>query len=184
VLLTAPLQLRLERRTPWRPALVPRRTRSKSHLRCAQGTPAPSIAPRAVTTTPNGSCRLYIPPALRVVETSLAVSPATSAMSAPRGPPSGFQSLAVALSFPSPHLCPLSSLHRSSVHSGVHASAVYSYPRQHATPATGCCVRNQHTMMTRAKSGYRIPARPIQPAAALLPTPIGEQLWWRNMMPC
>jgi len=125
VLPTAPLRLRLERRTPWRPALVPRRTRSKSHLRCAQGTPAPSIAPRAVTTTPNGSCRLYIPPALRVVETSLAVSPATSAMSAPRGPPSGFQSLAVALSFPSPHLCPLSSLHRSSVHSGVHASAVF-----------------------------------------------------------
>ena len=136
---TAPLRLRLERRTPWRPALVPQRARSKSHLRCAQGTPAPSIAPRAVTTTPNGSCRLYIPPALRMVETSLAVSPATSAMSAPRGPPSGFQSLAVALSFPSPHLCPLSSLHRSSVHSGVHASAVYSYPRQHATPATGCC---------------------------------------------
>ena len=27
----------------------------------------------------------------------------------------------------------------ASVHSGVHASVVHSYPRQHATPATGCC---------------------------------------------
>ena len=110
---TAPLRLRLERRSPWRPALVPRRARSKSHLRCAQGTPAPSIAPHMVTMAPNGSCRLYIPPALHVAETSPAVSPATGAMSAPRGPPPGFKPLAAAPSSPSPHLCPLSLLHRS-----------------------------------------------------------------------